>query len=43
MTSDAGLLPIREPNDVVDLIPVASDNLQERRTVRNIPLLGRCI
>ena len=36
ITSDAGLLPIRELDDALDLTPIASDYLQESRTGRNI-------
>ena len=48
ITSDAGLLPIRELDDALDLTPIASDYLQESRTGRNIrhhlvPLLRQSI
>ena len=48
ITSDAGLLAFRELDDALDLIPIASDYLQERRTGRNIrhhlvPLLRQSI
>ena len=48
ITSDAGLLPIRELDDALGLTPIASDYLQESRTGRNIrhhlvPLLRQSI
>ena len=48
ITSDAGLLAFRELDDALDLIPIASDYLQESRTGRNIrhhlvPLLRQSI
>ena len=36
ITSDPGLLPIRDLDDVLGLIPIASDYLQEDRTGYNI-------
>src|ERR671914_1665036 len=48
ITSDAGLLPIRELDDVLDLSHITSGYLQESRTGRNIrhhlvPLLKQSI
>ena len=48
ITSDAGLLPIRELDDALGLIHIAADYLQESRTGRNIrhhlvPLLRQSI
>ena len=48
ITSDAGLLPIREFDDALDLTHIASDYLLESRTGRNIrhhmvPLLRQSI
>jgi len=48
ITSDAGLLPIRELDDALGLTSTASDYLQESRTGRNIrhhlvPLLRQSI
>ena len=48
ITSDAGLLPIREFDDALDLAHIASDYLLESRTGRNIrhhmvPLLRQSI
>ena len=48
ITSDAGLLPIREFDDALDLTHIASDYLLESRSVRNIrhhmvPLLRQSI
>jgi len=48
MTSDAGLLPIRDLDEALGLTRIASDYLQDRRTGRNIrhhlvPLLRQSI
>ena len=48
ITSDAGLLPIRELDDALGLTHIAADYLQESRTGRNIrhhlvPLLRQSI
>ena len=36
ITSDAGLLPIRELDDALGLTDIATDYIQESRSVRNI-------
>src|ERR671915_158768 len=37
ITSEAGLLPLRELDEALGLTPIAADYLQESRTGRNIP------